>query len=101
MTKEQYFDLCEQMGSEPVDSEIPIEFDDLTLDVQEALRMYNQLQDNWDYMGGNYIGKSYIGLMDIMNILEVDPADRRTMYELIGHIDRIRAKAISDSKPKK
>ena len=101
MTKDQYFEMCEMMGTEPIEEEIPMELEDLPVEVQETMRIYAQLQDNWDYMGGNYIGKNYTGLMDILNILEVEPEDRRSTYELLGHIDRIRAKAISDSKPKK
>jgi hypothetical protein len=36
MTKEQYFEMCEALGTEPDPLEIPIEFDDLHLEVQEA-----------------------------------------------------------------
>jgi hypothetical protein len=100
MTKEVYFELCEMMGTEPIEEEIPVEFEDLVLEVQEALRIYNNLQDSWDYMGGNYIGKNMAGFNDILNIYEIDHEDRRAIYELIMHIDRIRAKSIKDSKPK-
>lgn len=100
MTKETYFEMCEALGSEPIDSEIPVEYDDFPLEVQEAIRIYNNLQDNWDYMGGNYIGKNLNGFKDILSIFEVDPQDYRAVYELIMRIDRIRAKSIHDSKPK-
>ena len=100
MTKDRYFDMCESLGSEPLDSEIPIEYDDFPLEVQEAIRIYNNLQDNWDYMGGNYIGKNLNGFKDILSIFEVDPEDHRAVYELIMRIDRIRSKSIQDSKPK-
>jgi hypothetical protein len=100
MTKDQYFEMCEMMGNEPLDEEIPVEFNDLTLELQEALQIYNNLQDSWDYMGGNYIGKNMTGFIDILNIYEIAPEDRRHIYELILHIDKIRAKQIRDSKPK-
>lgn len=100
MTKENYFEMCETLGSEPLDSEIPVEYDDFPIEVQEAIRIYNNLQDNWDYMGGNYIGKNLNGFKDILSIFEVDPQDYRAVYELIMRIDRIRAKSIQDSKPK-
>jgi len=100
MTKEQYFEMCEMLGTEPTESEIPVEFEDFPLEVQEALRIYNILQDNWDYMGGNYIGKNITGLRDILNIYEISKEDHRTIYELILLIDRLRAKQIQDSKPK-
>ena len=39
MTREQYLEMCEMLGNEPVESEIPIEFEDLALEVQDALRI--------------------------------------------------------------
>jgi hypothetical protein len=101
MSKDQYFEMCEMLGNEPNESEIPVEYDDLPLEVQDALRIYNTLQDNWDYMGGNYIGKNLAGFKDILEIYEVDKADYRSIYEMILNIDRIRGKQIADSKPKK
>ena len=101
MTKEQYFEMCEMLGNEPNDSEIPVEYDDLPLEVQDALRIYNTLQDNWDYMGGNYIGKNIQGIKDIFEMNDIEKTDHKSIYELILHIDRIRATQIHDSKPKK
>lgn len=100
MTKDTYFEMCELLGNQPIDSEIPVEYDDFPVEVQEAIRIYNNLQDNWDYMGGNYIGKNLNGFKDILSIFEVDPQDYRAVYELIMRIDRIRSKSIQDSKPK-
>ena len=100
MNKDSYFEMCEALGSEPIDSEIPVEYDDFPVEVQESIRIYNNLQDNWDYMGGNYIGKNLNGFKDILSIFEVDPQDYRAVYELIMRIDQIRAKSIQDSKPK-
>lgn len=100
MTREQYFEMCEMMGSEPLEEEIPIEFDDLPTEAQEALHIYNNLQDCWDYMGGNYIGKNMNNFRDVFEIYDVPQADHRFLYELICHIDRVRAKQIQDKKPK-
>lgn len=100
MTKEQYFEMCEALGSEPLDEEIPVEFDDLPLEVQEAMRIYNNLQDSWDYMGGNYIGKNLNNFKDVLELYEVDKRDQREMYELILLLDRIRSKIIEERKPK-
>lgn len=94
MTKAQYFEMCEMMGTEPKEEDIPIEFDDLLLEVQLSIQIYNNLQDCWDYMGGNYIGKNLSGFRDILNILEISPEDHRAVYELIMQIDRIRSNII-------
>ena len=101
MTKEAYFEMCEELGTEPVDDEIPVDFEDFFIDVQEALGIYQKLRDEWDTMNGNYLGKNYAGLIDLLELLDVPVEDRRTQYELIGIIDRHRAQAIADAKPKK
>ena len=100
MTKTAYFEMCEALGSEPLESEIPVEYEDLLLDVLEALGIYYKLKDEWDTMNGNYMGKNYSGILDIFNILEVPVQDHRTMFDLIGLIDHHRSKMIADSKPK-
>jgi hypothetical protein len=100
MTKDAYFEMCEALGTEPVDDEIPIDFEDLYIDVQEAMGIYHKLRDEWDTMNGVYLGKNYVGLVDILELLDVPVEDRRTQYELIGIIDAHRSKAIADAKPK-
>lgn len=101
MTKEQYFEMCEMLGNEPLESEIPVDYEDLPLEVQESLQIYNYLQDNWDYMGGNYIGKNLVGFKDVLDIFEVDHQDRKQVFELVVHIDRIRSKQINEAKAQK
>lgn len=100
MTKEAYFEMCDMLGNEPIESEIPIDYEDLFRDVQEALNIYSKLRDEWDTMNGNYLGKSYSGILDILDILDVPVEDRKSMFELIGLIDKHRSKAIADAKPK-
>lgn len=101
MTKEAYFEMCEMMGSEPIESEIPIDFNDFPVTVQQAFGVYSKLRDEWDTMNGNYMGKSYAGILDILTILEVPVEDRKTMFELIGLIDKYRSEMIAANKPKK
>ena len=101
MTKEAYYEMCEMLGTEPNAEEIPVEFSDLPLEVQATLNIYSKLKDEWDTFNGNYMGKSYNGILDIFEILEIDPKDRRYTFEIIGYIDQHRSKAIKDSKPKK
>ena len=100
MTKAVYYEMCEALGTEPVDEEIPIDYEDFCLDVQEALGIYQKLRDEWDTMNGNYMGKNYGGILDIFTILEVPVEDHKTMFNLIGIIDTYRSKAIADMKPK-
>ena len=100
MTKDAYFELCDALGTEPVESEIPVDYDDFHIDVQEALGIYSKLKDEWDTMNGNYLGKSFAGILDIFTILEVPVEDHKTIFNLISIIDTHRSKAIMDAKPK-
>ena len=92
MTKEQYFEMCEMLGSEPLEEEIPVELADLPLEVQEAYRVYVLLNDNWDSFGGNYLGKNMSGLLDIMNILQIE--DKITILNIIQILDRNRTNQV-------
>ena len=72
MYSEQYFQMCEQMGWEPKEEEVPKDPAYLSYDVQCALVLFNSLPDNWEGMSGTWMGKDYSGLMDIMNIYQID-----------------------------
>lgn len=100
MTKEAYFEMCEALGTEPVEEEIPVEMDDFPDEVQEAIAIYYKLRDEWDTMNGVYMGKSYAGLMDIFNIMEVETQDRKYMLDWIAVMDSERSKAIEAQRPK-
>ena len=99
MTKDAYFEMCEALGTEPAEEEIPVDFEDFCIDVQEALGIYYKLKDEWDTMNGNYMGKSYAGLLDIFTILGVPVQDHLTVFNLIGIIDYHRSKVLADNKP--
>jgi len=100
MTKDAYFEMCEALGSEPLEEEIPVEFEDLLVDVQEAFAIYQTLKDEWDTMNGNYMGKNLSGFRDILIIMDVPLEDHKTMLNLVNIIDQHRSKAIRDNKPK-
>lgn len=98
MTKEQYFEMCEMMGSEPVESEIPVEFDDFPLEVQQAFNAYRMLRDEWDTMNGNYLGKSLIGVKDVLEATEIEHSDQKFIVMLIRMIDNVRSDEINNKK---
>lgn len=100
MTKDAYFEMCEALGSEPIDEEIPIEQSDFPLEVQEAIDIYYRLRDEWDSMSGTYLGKSFAGFGDILDIMEIPKGDRKLLLEWITVMDAARSKAIRESKPK-
>jgi hypothetical protein len=101
MTKSSYFEMCEMLGSEPVESEIPVEFDDFPIEVQQAFSAYRMLRDEWDTIGGNYLGKSLIGVKDVLEATEVEPDEQKFIVMLIRMVDEVRSAEINKLKNQK
>lgn len=101
MSKEIYFEMCEQLGTEPIEAEIPLDMDDFPIEVQDAIVVYYKLRDEWDSMSGTYLGKSYLGLRDILDLYEIDQSNRIYVLDWISVMDAARSKAIEAKKPKK
>lgn len=99
MTKEQYLEMCEQLGSEPDPEEMPVDFTDMPDEIQEAFDLYSKLPDRWDNFNGIYQGKDLTCLGVILDIRKVE--DRVTALDLILMIDGIREKQISDKQKAK
>ena len=87
------------MGTQPSEEEMPVEYEDLPDEVQEALAVYNMLQDNWDTMNGNYLGKVLAGISDIFEIAQIE--DKQACFSLIQILDNVRSKIINTKKPAK
>lgn len=99
MTKDQYFEMCQALGSTPKEDEIPVEIGDLPYEVQDAFRVYDYLQDSWDYFNGVYIGKNLAGIKDIFEICGIEPEMRECIFGYIMLIDKHRKELIQSKKP--
>lgn len=95
-----YFELCETLGNEPLEEEIPVEFEDFPQLVQQSFNFYSMLRDNWDPMGGNYLGKDMSTIFEFFRLYDVEKEEQILHMTLIQHIDSARAKLISSKKPK-
>lgn len=89
-----YFEMCEALGNEPVESEIPVDLEDFPVEIQEVLELYKFLKDDWEPMSGSYMGKHFIGILDILDLFEIDSRDRKIYLSLLYMIDSIRSKEI-------
>ena len=95
MTKDQYFEMCEMLNSEPVDSEIPVEFDDLLDIVQQALELYSYLPDRWEGMSATFLGKDYSIAFELFTTYEIDNSvEKRLLLRIMSVIDGIRSRII-------
>jgi hypothetical protein len=101
MTKNQYLDMCEMLGSEPIESEMPVEFEDFPLEVQQAFSVYRMLKDEWEGFNGLYLGKSFIGLTEVLQYMEIDHSDRKLIVQLIKVIDTIRGDQLAKTREQK
>jgi len=85
MNQDQYIQMCEQMGWEINEHELPKDASNLSIEAQCALLLLNSLPDKWDGMSGTWLGKDYSGLEAIMNIYEIQ--ERREVFELLKVAD--------------
>lgn len=81
MNQDQYIDMCEQMGWEPDESQMPKDPSLLSFEVQQALLLLNVLPDKWEGMSGTWLGKDYAGLDSILTIYQIDNV--RQVFELL------------------
>jgi hypothetical protein len=98
MTKDQYYEMCEALGTEPIESEVPVEIEDFPVEVQQAFSVYRMLRDEWDSMNGLYLGKSLVGVTEILSASEIDPDDSKFIIMLVRSIDQVRAQEINNKK---
>jgi hypothetical protein len=90
MTKARYYEMCDALGSTPIEEEIPIEFEDFPVLVQTALTLYETLRDEWDYMAGNYIGKSHGNIFLLFDLYMIEEEERLLVYKIITLADNER-----------
>ena len=81
ISAEQYFAICEQMGVEPKDEDIPQDPSTFSIEAQQALLIMNVLPDLWEGMNGVWLGKNYNGLFDIFKLYKID--NKREVFELL------------------
>jgi hypothetical protein len=73
--------MCEQMGWEVNENDIPKDPAAFSVEVQQALLLLNVLPDKWEGMSGTWMGKDYAGLEAIMSIYEIE--ERRQVFDLV------------------
>jgi hypothetical protein len=101
MSKDTYFDMCEQLGQEPVESEIPVDLEDFPLIIQQCFKIYWVLKDCWDPMGGSYLGKEYSIVFELFKVYEVEQEEEKLlMLDTLQYIDKVRSDIIRSKKPK-
>lgn len=84
MTKERYLEMMEQLGNDPIESEIPPDTGDFPYVVLDALETFNGLGDRI-YPDIGYIGKDYTNLPYYMKIFKVE--DEELFLSILLRLD--------------
>lgn len=82
------------LGTDPVEEDVPLELEDFPVAMQVAFSVYQNLQDNWDSVGGNYLGKVKTNFVETLNILGVEQDNHREIFVLVNLLDSVRAELI-------
>jgi hypothetical protein len=97
MTKDAYFEMCETMGHEPLEEEIPVEVADFPDLVQQCFVIYNILTDSWDSMGGGYMGKDYGLVFNLFKVYHITESEEVLLcLDFLQHMDGVRQKLIAE-----
>lgn len=96
MTKQTYFEMCEMLGQEPIDDEIPVELSDFPDLVQTCFHIYSMLQDSWDSMAGAYLGKNYTIVFDLFKAYSIFDEEQLLAISFLQQMDIVRQKIVSD-----
>tara|TARA_B110000444_G_scaffold136505_1_gene128137 strand:+ start:5708 stop:6091 length:384 start_codon:yes stop_codon:yes gene_type:complete len=85
MTKDRYFDMMDQLGREPVEKDIPPDFEDLPQIAIDALEVYGRLGDRLVPDIG-YLGKDFTLLQQYMELYLVD--NKELFIEILLWLDQ-------------
>ena len=96
MTRETYLDMCEQLGSQPQEKEIPVMLEDMPIDVELAYNVYNLLPDKIDSFNGVYYGKELDKAPLMLEFLEIQ--SKKDIFKLIIIIDSLEKEEINRRK---
>ena len=95
MSKDNYFEMCELLGNEIIESEIPVEISDFPTEIQTCFNIYGLLSDVWEPMSGSYLGKDFGPIFEYFKLYSIVEAEQLYVVSVIKNIDRIRASMIA------
>lgn len=87
--------MCDMLGTEPVEEDIPLSLSDLSFQSQLAWEVYSYLPENWAQT--TYLGKNLTGITELFEILDIHGRYQRLLIiKFIKVIDNYVSKKISE-----
>jgi len=99
MSQDQYIDMCEQMGWEIDEGQMPKEPSTLAYEVQQALLVLNVLPDKWEGMSGFHMGKDVSALGTYLDLYDIK--DKKQTLYFFKHIENEHSQLINEKIKKK
>ena len=93
MTRDKYLEMMEQLGKEPIEEEMPPDFEDLPDIVNQAVSTFNNLGDRV-YPEIGYVGKDYVNLPFFLDMYDID--DTEFFLEILSWLDSRAVKQSSE-----
>jgi hypothetical protein len=84
MTRAKYLEMCEQLNKEPLDDEIPPDWEDFPEIMQDAINTFNSLGDRV-YPDIGFMGKDYTNLSHFMSAYDI--TDTEFFLEILSWLD--------------
>lgn len=81
VTKEVYYNLCDELGQEPDTNKMPLDVSDFPDYVQVAFFIYSLLTDRYDTMNGVWQGKDWSIINIVFDLYEIE--DKKTTFLLM------------------
>lgn len=101
MTKDTYYEMCELLGNEVVESEIPVDLSDFPTEIQTCFHIYGLLSDIWEPMSGSYLGKDFANIFEYFRLYGIEPCEQLFAISVIKSIDGARSSVISQKQKAK
>lgn len=96
MTKEQYYDMCDMLGTEVIEEDVPVDQEDLIPEILLAYNIYSLLSPKFDSFNGGYFGKEYSNLKTLFEMYEVSVQDQKEYFKIILILDSIDTEQINN-----
>ena len=87
--------MCEVLGNEPNEEDMPMERSDLSQETQMIFNLYDILPERWEGFSGQYLGKELYLLPVLFEEFDYDSYLRKYAWSIIPIIDNFVAQDVA------